>query len=425
MTSNQQSAISNQQYEAAALLVIVAVWLLFFWPLFTPVAADRVQLESGDFTLQFQVFRQFGLDEMRQGRWPLWLPCIDSGYPYFADPQAASFYPPALINWGAHLLSGSPTFSIGALEFEAALHVLLAALTAYGFLRGEVRSRLAALIGALTFSFGGYLLSYPMLQLAILETAAWLPLVVWSMRRLAARSDARSVALAAGVLAISALAGHPQTLVMMGYTGAAYFAFCARQSRLRAGRAVWLLSATALLALLLSAIQLLPTFELMRLSSRAELSLEAAGTGFPLSDIAQFVRPGVISRYSPLYIGLLPLALAVFAIGAAIANRVKPSARLWFWGAVALVALLISFGNRTPVFEALYYFAPGFRLFRDQERHALIVVWAVSLLAAYGGDRLFQRLSRSQVASRGGSHAAGHAGVGARSATCPTKRATH
>lgn len=40
-----------------------------------------------------------------------------------------------------------------------------------------------------------------------------------------------------------------------------------------------------------------------------------------------------------------------------------------------------------------YCFAPGFRLFRDQERHALIVVWALSVLAAYGGDRLFQTFS--------------------------------
>jgi hypothetical protein len=396
--SNQQSTIHNQQSKAAALLVIIAVWLLFFWPLFTPVAADRAQLEAGDFTWQFLAFRQFGLDEMRQGRWPLWLPCVDSGYPYFADPQAASFYPPALINLGAHLLSGSPTFSIGALELEAALHVLLAALTAYGFLRGEVRSRLAALIGALTFSFGGYLLSYPMLQLAILETAAWLPVILWALRRLATRGDARSVILASVFFALSALAGHPQTLVMMAYAGVACFAFCARQSRLRAKRAVWLLSATALLALLLSAIQLLPTFEFMRLSSRAELSLDAAGTGFPLSDVAQLIAPGSVSRYSPLYIGWLPLALAAFAIGVVVVNRKRrcarrPSARIWFWGIVGLVALLISFGNRTPLFEALYYFAPGFRLFRDQERHALIVVWALSVLAAYGGDLLFARLS--------------------------------
>ncbi|MBI5564498.1 MAG: YfhO family protein [Chloroflexi bacterium] len=391
---------SDRRLDIAALLVIAAVWLVFFWPLFTPVETQRVQLEPGDFTQQFLVFRQFGLDELRQRRWPLWLPCIDSGYPYFADPQAASFYPPVVLNWAVHVLSGSRTFSIGALELEAALHVLLAALTAYGFLRGEARSRGAALLGALAFSFGGYLLGYPVLQLAILETAAWLPLVMWSMRRLAVRGDARSVVVAGCVWAIGALAGHPQSLVMMGYAGVAYFAFGAWQGRLRARRAVGLLSTTALLALLLSAIQLLPTFEFMRLSSRAELSLDAAGTGFPVSDLVQLVAPGSVSRYSPLYIGLLPLALVAFAIGTAIVKRVRRDARassahIGLWAGVALVALLISFGNHTPVFSALYYLAPGFRLFRDQERHALIVVWALSVLAAYGADGLWTASAQS------------------------------
>jgi hypothetical protein len=381
-------------------LIIVAVWLLFFWPLFTPVEADRAQLAPGDFTLQFLAFRRFGLSELQQGRWPLWMPCVDSGYPYFADPQSASFYPPVMANWGLHLVSGAREFSIGALELEAALHVLFAALTAYGFLRGEVRSRLAALIGALAYSCGGYLLSYPMLQLAILETAAWLPLVVWTMRRLAARRDGCSVALAATVLALSALAGHPQTLVMMAYVAAAYFAFCAWRNRVRLLAALGWLAAAGLLALLLSAVQLLPTLEFMRLSSRAELSLDAAGTGFSLSDVAQLIAPGSVSHFSPLYIGLLPLALAALAIGAAVVNRIRhgtleSSARIWFWSVVALVALLISFGNQLPLFGVLYWLAPGFRLFRDQERYALVVVWALSLLAAYGADLLFFSLSQS------------------------------
>ena len=116
-----------------------------------------MQFASGDFTLQFLAFRRFGLSELQQGRWPLWMPCVDSGYPYFADPQAASFYPPALLNYAGHLISGTPEFSLSALQLEAALHILLAALLTYLFLRGEVRSRAAALIGALVFAFGGYL----------------------------------------------------------------------------------------------------------------------------------------------------------------------------------------------------------------------------------------------------------------------------
>ena len=184
--SNEQK-VRGWGRDASALLVILTVWLLFFWRLFTPLTADRVQLASGDFTLQFLAFRRFGLGELQQGRWPLWMPCVDSGYPYFADPQAASFYPPALINYAGHLIGGVSEFSLEALQLEAALHILLAAVLAYLFLRGEVRSRVAALIGSLVFAFGGYLTGYPLLQLAILESAAWLPLALWAARRLAAR----------------------------------------------------------------------------------------------------------------------------------------------------------------------------------------------------------------------------------------------
>jgi hypothetical protein len=386
--NNDQLTMSKMPREwtrdGAALLIIGVIWLAFFWRLFTPVAADRVQLASGDFTLQFLAFRRFGLSELQQGRWPLWLPCVDSGYPYFADPQAASFYPPALLNYAGHLIGGAPEFSLSALQLEAMLHVLLAAVTAYAFLRGEVKSRWAALIGALAFGFGGYLLSYPLLQLAILETAAWLPAILWALRRVVRLGSARSAAVAGGLLAVCALAGHPQTLVMIAYLAVAYFVFSAWLARLRISRAMGLLTLTGVLALLLSALQWLPTLEFMRLSSRAELTVEMAGTGFPFSDVAQFVAPGSVSQYSPLYIGLLPFALALLALGAVLSRRIKGevAARIVFWSSVAVVALIISLGSRTPLFEVLYNFAPGFRLFRDQERHALIVVWALSVLAA-------------------------------------------
>ncbi|HTP06787.1 MAG TPA: hypothetical protein VMP08_00950 [Anaerolineae bacterium] len=391
----RSNVVSRSGRDIGALLIILTIWVLFFSPLFTPVVTDRVQLASGDFTLQFLAFRRFGLSELQQGRWPLWMPCVDSGYPYFADPQAASFYPPALLNYAGHLISGATEFSLAALQLEAVLHVLLAAITAYAFLCGEVRSRWAALIGALAFGFGGYLLSFPMLQLAILETAAWLPAILWTLRRAATRADKRSIALAGAVFALCALAGHPQTLVMIAYVAVAYFAFSVWRAHMRLRRAVLSLAAISVLALLLSAIQWVPTLEFMRLSSRAELTVETAGTGFAFSDVMQLIAPGRVSQYSPLYIGLLSLALALSAFGATVAKRIKGevSARVWFWGIVAGVALIISFGNRTPLFDVLYNLAPGFRLFRDRERLALIVVWALSVLVAYGGDFILERAS--------------------------------
>lgn len=383
--------------DALALLVILAVWLLFFWRLFTPVAADRVQFAPGDFTQQFLAFRQFGYSELQQGRWPLWMPCVDSGYPYVADPQSASFYPPALLNFGVQALSGARQFSVQALQLEAALHVLLAALLAYGFMCGEVRSRAAALSGALVFAFGGYLTGYPILQLAVLETAAWLPLALWAARRLARRGDARSMAWLAAALALSVLAGHPQTYTFIFYLTAIFFGYCAWRERLTWRRAGVGFVGGFGLAVLLSAVQLIPSFEFARLSTRGDLPYVVAGTGFPLSDIVQVIVPNAISHFNPLYVGILPLALAAFAIGASTLRRRggdKAALDVPFWLAVAVLGVLISFGNNLALFDGIYWFAPGYRVFHSQERHALIVGWALAVLGAYGADLLLHSLSR-------------------------------
>lgn len=384
--------------EAAALLVIAAVWLLFFWRLFTPVAADRVQLVSGDFTQQFLAFRRFGLSEFQQGRWPLWMPCVDSGYPYVADPQSASFYPPALINYAGQLIGGVSEFSMQALQLEAALHILLAALFAYLFLRGEVRSRTAALLGAVVFAFGGYLTGYPVLQLAILEAAAWLPLALWAARRLVVRGNARSVAMLALPLALSLLAGHPQTFMFIVYVTIAFALYRTWRQGQRWRTTFAGLGSAIGLTLLLSAVQLLPSLEFMRVSTRTEMSYDAAGTGFPLSDVVQLIVPGVISHFNALYVGILPLALAVFALGAYVVQRAsRLHARYGdtiFWFGVALLALLISFGSQLALFDGLYWFVPGYRLFRDQERHALVFSWAMAVLSAYGADGLLHSLAR-------------------------------
>ncbi len=385
--------------DAIALLVILTVWLLFFWRLFTPVEADRVQFTSGDFTSQFLAFRRFGLSELQQGRWPLWMPCVDSGYPYFADPQAASFYPPALLNYAGHLISSTPEFSVSALQLEAALHILLAALFMYVFLRGEVRSRTAAMLGAMVFAFGGYLTGYPVLQLAILESAVWLPLALWAARRLAGRRDWRSAVLLALPLALSVLAGHPQTYTLSWYLTGIYFLYRVWRERSGWRRPLVRFAAAIALALMLSAVQLVPTFEFMRLSTRVDLPYTVAGVGFPLSDVWQMIVPGALSHFSPLYIGLLPLGLVVFAVGAYVIGR-KGNSRLLvgldvpFWLIVALIGLLISFGSNLAIFDGLYWFMPGYRVFRDQEREALIVSLALAVLAAEGADVLLHSLSR-------------------------------
>ncbi|MDW8350404.1 MAG: YfhO family protein [Anaerolineae bacterium] len=390
---------------AAPVAALVLLWALFFWRILTPSEADRLTFQQGDFTLQFLAYRQLAYRQFAAGRFPVIEECLYSGHPFQADPQSQVLYPPVLVAMLIGRALGWPEYPLRALEWEVMLHVLLAAGGMYAFLRLAGREsgrprlhRLAALIGATAFAFGGFMTGYAMLQTGILQTAAWLPLILLVIRRLAAQ---RSWMPAAGMLAVLVFcaftAGHPQTLLFLVYTGAAAFVFWLWQARRGAGCAVLLKQGlmrgglAAALAIGLSAAQLIPTLSFMLASTRAALTFEQAGRGFGLHDIALFALTGVINVWQPIYVGLAPLTLAGVAILAA-ARAPDRRQDVWLWFAIGLGALVLSFGANAVAFDLAYLLAPGYRQFQAQERHAVIVTFALCVLSAYGADGLLRPL---------------------------------
>ncbi len=59
-----------------------------------------------------------------------------------------------------------------------------------------------------------------------------------------------------------------------------------------------------------------------------------------------------------------------------------------FFAALAVLALLVSFGNHGFLYPVLYRWAPGWALFRGQERAAYLVAFGLSVLAGYGAAAL-------------------------------------
>src|SRR5690606_37726236 len=51
---------------------------------------------------------------------------------------------------------------------------------------------------------------------------------------------------------------------------------------------------------------------------------------------------------------------------------------------LTILALLIATGDHFPLYQLLYRFAPGWNLFRGQERAAFLVAFGLSILAGYG-----------------------------------------
>ena len=305
----------------------------------------------------------------------------NGGLPFIADTQAAVFYPPRWLTIGLSSLGGG--WSYNSLQLEMTFHVLAYTLLMYLFVRrltlADPRSPLAAFCAAAIIGYGGYTTGYPLLQLAVLEAAIWLPLAALGVFEATRerRFAPRFIALAGVALGMSWLAGHPQTSWFMTYLVAAYLAY-----RCYAARAGWrhFLGSLALLAAIafgVAAVTLLPGLEYLLLTAREELGFAAKGNGFPIRDLFQFLFPGSVSQWSPLYVGLPALFFAAVAV-----FRNQGDSR--FWLIAALVGLLHSLGENSAFYSLSYNFIPGLRFFRGQERAAFVVANSLAVLAGLG-----------------------------------------
>ncbi|HQZ72693.1 MAG TPA: hypothetical protein PK826_15335, partial [Anaerolineae bacterium] len=397
--------------DSLVALALLLLPLLFFQPLMGLVGG-RQYLAEGDFIDQFMAFAGFAVRELADGRLPLWNPYAYGGAPFWADIQSAVAYPPnlALYLTAAAVWGRLPLL---ALELSVLLHLGLSAALTYGFARRHLGDRGGALLAALCFGLGGYLSGYPMLQLAILEGVTWLPLLLWAIERAAdgdAAADGGQQSAKSGArrprpdpwqalaLALIILAGHPQTALHLGIIGLG-FALWMGWGRARSLRptATYLLS--ALLALLLAAPGWLPALDFMRRSTRASADYAMLSGGFPPAELLGALLPG-LTHWSPLYLGLLPLVLALAAMGrwlraeaggdrplapagdgmAAPVDALAPPA---IWPILGLAALLLSLGRHAFAFDLFYLLAPGFDLFRGQERAAVAVSFSGAMLAGW------------------------------------------
>ena len=132
-----------------------------------------------------------------------------------------------------------------------------------------------------------------------------------------------------------------------------------------------------------------------RFSPRAGLTYEVVSNGFKPAELLGLLRPNP-GQWSPLYVGLIPLALA--AVGVVLWRR----AETWFWATVALVGLLLSLGRFGPLYPIFYRAVPGFATFRDQERIALLVSFSLAVLAGYGFAALTARRRTTDDGPKGG-----------------------
>src|SRR5262249_10292971 len=233
-------------------------------------------------------------------RWD-WL--IWGGFPAVGDSQLMTWYPLARF-FSLFAVHGYQPFVISP--------YVLASSLPYGFVYALTRSRLASFVSGCVYGLCAFMVSH-VGHVALIHSAAWLPLVIWSLWSLQAREFSRAwFFVAAFSVANSALAGHPQIFAYTMTIAAAFVLFTGWHAELGRLRYFLLSALVALLGCGLAAIQLLPTAELASLSWRAALDFkEFVAYEVPLRQVAMFIFPLLYggspdSFYGTKYFGAWP-----------------------------------------------------------------------------------------------------------------------
>jgi hypothetical protein len=374
---------------------------------YAPLLLGWRTFPDGDFTHHFLPFSLFQQSEWLAGRFlPVWNPYTYSGHPFLADVQAAVFYPLGNLLLLITLPFSSPGERLYFLQLEAVIHIALAGFFTFLLVRDLTGSPRSGLLAGVLFAFSGYLTGYPPLQLAILRTAIWLPLILWLLwRAFAAPWRWRFWICAVLAYATALLAGHPQTFLHLSYTVAMWIGFLffregvGWRGREEARGEWWArvggVAAFCLLPFALTAAQWLPSLEFTRYSVRASVDYDFVSGGFPLRDTWQMIFPELLTHFSPLYIGVVGLILALMSVAGSqrwVEGNLFPLSALCspisFFAVLTVFSLLISYGDNGFLYRILYYFAPGWNLFRGQERIAFLVVFGLSVLAGIGMAKL-------------------------------------
>lgn len=405
------------------------------------IFSDRMLFGNDTLSMGY-VVRELYAESLRTlGRVPGWAPHILGGTPFLEALSAGdSLYPPSLLL----LLVMEPYRALG---WKLVLHVLLAGLFFFGWVRAIGGSRAAALLGGTAYLLAPFLVGFvqPGHDGKIFVTAL-APLLFWATERHFRRPGPATFAGIGLVVALVIYTTHFQMAYFLFGSVGLYAIFRSiqiargdgpaerdaaalphretgegpgpsasggRRPRAAAGR-FGLFLAASLLGACGAAWQFFPAAEYVtEYSRRIQTTREAAGEagrawsssysmnpeeamslivpefagnqsgGSAWATNTYWGRNGIKDNHE--YAGLVVLLLAAVSFVGAARRPLR-----WFFTGLGLLGLLFAMGAHTPVWGIFYEVVPGIRLFRAPGMVAYVFGFAAITLAALGFDRILQ-----------------------------------
>lgn len=372
----------NERTNLAVGLLFLLLALMFFAGVLLPPAGQV--LAGHDMVGNYYIYWDLVREALRSGHLLIWEPNIFGGFPFLAQPQQSTFYPPTWVNLILPVRVGVSLYMV--------FHVWLASFGMFLFARAMGGRRLPSILAGLGFAYGGLLTGRLWAgHLPVYAVFIWTPLMLLALAWALDRRSWAAAVLGGVPFAMALLAGHIPSFL---YVGLIWAAFIVYQLLIRGGERRHVVRSALIIAVVgfsLAAVQLVPFLQFSATSSRvAEADYEfATDYSFPPAHLMTLLVPEFFGE--PLRVGywsvptfeeLTYYAGILAVLGIILALR-RPTRLTWFYLALIVFGLWLAFGRYGILYKLAYQFLPPFRLVRAPGRAAFLYLFAGSALLAH------------------------------------------
>jgi len=400
-TVNFLQSIADRSFlRGSKTLPGVGLLLLAIGLFFNSFIFSKELLFYSDFGLITYPIKYFLAQAYHTGSLPFWNPYLYTGTPFMAAFHPGVFYPPSVL----FFLNDVSL----AINWFYLFHVMILGFPVYGLVKSWGLSWTAALASALTACLSCFFISATMLSNFFLA-AVWLPLIFLLFQEFILKKRIGWLAGAVLALACQTLAACPEVSILTGLVLAAYALVLVphHEGALHKPGRVAALGVLLAMALGLSALQLVPTYQLTHLSVReGGLSFaDHAYRSMAASQLAQLLLPFDFDKYldgtsgifriTTFYINIYMGLFAVVFLGFSFLNRKNPA--VLFWLLVFFAGVFLGLGGHNPVYRWIYSVTPFLDLFRFPEKYFFLSAFALIFLTGHMFDYMIRAAANREV----------------------------
>jgi len=342
-----------------------------------------------DLLENFLPFKDFAYNSLRNLTIPLWNPYLFCGSPFLAIPQTAIFYP-------IHFIMFLILPLLRAYNYSVVLHLILAGVFTYYYARYIGLDAFCGLICGFVFmSSSIFILHATIGHLDNITSMIWLPLILLFLEKFLRQKKISLAILTGIILGIQILSGHLQYVFYTFIAVALYVLFYIFQEKDLGGKKI-IVKGTLylfLIGIFISAIQLIPTAELLMHSTRSVARSEFTSFfSLPPYNLITLIIPGFFGNMTEfpywgrfyfwemcIYIGILPLLLAAISV-----VHLKKNKHIFYFFSLAVISLFLATGYNIPFIKLILVRLPILNLFRGHAKFIFLTSFSLSILSGFG-----------------------------------------